>query len=275
MFELFTYVPGYSAPNRNTRNRLDRWLVGLLLAIASTLLFKNTAHADNQPIPFTAHYDVSKGIIPIGSTKRTLKKNSNGHYVFESLTKPQGIAKWFTSGKVVERSTWVYDNKQFIPQEYEYNNSGNDKRRNVKLVFNWEKKQVTNIINGDPWTMPLETGTLDKLLYQLVVMYDLAANKNPLLYQVADGGKLKNYEIQILGKEKLQTELGSFDTVKISRVGKKRQIIFWCADVLNYMPIRIQQRKEDGSKFTADLVKLEGIAIPKSALNVSTDEYDF
>lgn len=277
MFELFTDLPEKTDASRArpiARYNLDTWMLYLLM-ISGILMFENKAQADNQPIQFTAHYDVSKGIIPIGTSVRSLKRNGNGHYVFESLTKPEGIAKWFISGKVMERSTWIYDNNQYIPQEYEYNNSGKDKRRNVKLVFNWEKQRVTNIINGDPWTMPLETGTLDKLLYQLVVMYDLSNNKNPLQYQVADGGKLKHYEIKIIGKEKLQTELGTFDTVKISRAGKKRNIIFWCAEVLNYIPIRIQQQKGDDSKFTADLVKLEGITIPESAKTTISNEYDF
>jgi len=278
VFVLFAYLP--RPPNNNdpmtnpAHHKLALWIVFFLISCGG-LLLTGSATAEHQPKLFTAYYTVSKGIMPIGTTKRSLKKNKSGHYVFESLTKPEGIAKWFIKGNVLERSTWSFDSKQFIPREYEYNNSGSDKRRNVKLVFNWGKKQVTNIINGDPWTMPLDTGTLDKLLYQLVVMYDLTDNKTPLLYQVADGGKLKSYELAIGGEEKLQTELGTFDTVKISRIGKKRKIIFWCAKVLDYMPVRIQQQKQGASKFTADLVKLEGIAIPNNAKNISSEEDDF
>ena len=213
--------------------------------------------AGTEPTPFTAKYKVTKGIMSVGSTKRTLKDEGNGYYVFESVTEPGGIAKLFTTGKVVERSFWRFQNNKLVPHEYTYTNSG-DQKRDVKLEFDWDNYKVTNIINGDPWTMDIAEETLDKLNYQLAIMYDLSQGKNKLLYQVADGGKMKTYDIKIEGEVRLVTELGTFNTLKIVRSTENRTTIMWCAKELQYLPVKIEQKKKDGS-VTAELVDVSGI----------------
>ena len=68
-------------------------------------------------------------------------------------------------------------------------------------IFDWDKNRVINIINGDPWHMAATPGLLDKLLYQLKIMRDLSNGVKNLHYRVADGGKIKDFQLQILGQE--------------------------------------------------------------------------
>jgi hypothetical protein len=216
-----------------------------------------------EPTTFTAKYDVSKGIMAVGSTVRTLRHKGNGQYIFESVTKPGGIARLFTSGQVVERSQWQWQNNRLIPHEYVYVNSG-DQKRNVKLIFDWDENEVTNIINGDPWTMELESETLDKLIYQLAIMYDLEEGHKNLVYRVADGGTMKTYDMKIKGEERLVMDLGVFNTVKVVRHTKNREITMWCARELRFLPVKIQQRRPDDGAVTAELVEISGIPIQDS-----------
>jgi len=224
------------------------------------------------PTPFTAQYQVTKGVMSVGSTTRTLHDKGNGNFVFESVTKPGGIAKLFTRGMVVERSYWHWQENNFIPNKYTYQNSS-DQKRDVKLIFDWQALEVTNIINGDPWTMALEENALDKLLYQLAIMYDLSNGKNSLVYKVADGGTMKTYDVAINGTERLSTDMGVFDTVKVVVTKNNRQTTLWCAEKLQFLPVRIEQRKEDDGPITANLIELEGIPLPgrQSPLKESPD----
>lgn len=217
-----------------------------------------------NPTPFYAEYKVTKGIMSVGTTHRKLEDKGNGYYFFESVTKPDGIAKLFTSGKVVERSYWRLLGDKLVPQEYEYNNSS-DKKRNVKVSFDWDNNKVTNTVNGDPWSMDVEEETLDKLIFQLAVMYDLSQGATLLMYQVADGGKTKTYNIEIVGEERVVTELGTFNTIKVVRTNNNRTTTMWCAKELQYLPAKIEQQKADDSPVTAELVDLKGIKVPKSA----------
>ena len=109
-------------------------------------------------------------------------------------------------------SVWQYApaHQDFQPLEYLYQNINDDKVRNVKLLFDWNKNRVTNIINGDPWHMALSPGVQDKLLFQLKMMQDLK-NGSQLKYSVADGGKIKEYIIENQGNETLEISLGRFN----------------------------------------------------------------
>jgi hypothetical protein len=110
--------------------------------------------------------------------------------------------------------------------------------------------------------MDLEENTLDKLLYQLAIMYDLSAGKNSLIYKVADGGTMKTYDVVISGKERLAMEIGVFDTIKVVITKNNRQTTLWCAEKLQFLPVRIEQRKEDDGPITANLIELTGIPLP-------------
>ena len=217
------------------------------------------------PLPetFTALYKVKKAGITIGETRRELSRKNNqgnGQYLFESVTRPNGVAKLFTNGQVVERSHWAFHQNKPRPSHYTFFNSGSKKKRRVNLDFDWDTNQVTNTINNEPWSMPLEHGTSDKLLYQLRIMQDLPAMTSYLRYPVADGGKLKYYIINIVGKERVRTPLGIFDTVRLRHVKGKRTTTLWCARELGYLPVRIEQRKNDESPVVAVLSSVKGIS---------------
>jgi len=237
--------------------RPRRGLCALLLGLAMATPAIETPAA---PLPerFTAIYALKKSGITIGETKRTLRREP-GHYVFESVTRPKGIAKLFTNGQVVERSTWNFHQQKPRPETYSFFNSGSKKNRNVKLAFDWERNTVINTINGEPWSMPLEQGTQDKLLYQLRLMLDLPTDSPSLRYPIADGGKLKYYDIKIVGNERIRTELGTFDTVRLSRAKGGRKTTLWCARDLNYLPVRIEHREDDDSPVVAVLTSVKGL----------------
>lgn len=243
------------------------WLSLLLIVFLNSSL----AYAAPFPDQFSATYAVKKAGVTIAETRRVLSrdnrhnnKHKNSHenvqYLFESITRPSGIAKLFTSGQVVERSHWQFFQNQPRPLKYTFFNNGGKKKRNVKLDFDWRKNRVINTINGEPWLMPLELGTSDKLLYQLRIMQDLPTIATSLRYPVADGGKLKYYEIEILGQERIRTPLGVFTTLRLRHIKGKRTTTMWCAQELQYLPVRIEQRKGNNSPVTAVLTAVKGFS---------------
>jgi hypothetical protein len=239
----------------------------LLTTLCIALLNIGSSHAAPFPEQFSATYDVKKAGITIGETRRVLSRE-NGQYLFESITRPVGIATFFTDGQVVERSHWQFFQGQPRPLQYTFFNSGGKKKRNIQLDFDWKKNQVINTINNKPWTMPLEHGTSDKLLYQLRIMQDLATATGSLRYPVADGGKLKYYNIKILGKERIRTPLGNFETVRLQHTKGDRQTTMWCAQELDYLPVRIEQRKNNNSPMAAVLTSVTGFNLENKRLSV-------
>lgn len=245
--------------------RVKQLFIALFTSVVASTTPSTCTKAESVLTEFTAYYKVIKGGITVGETKRSVTSVSPEVFEFRSETSPRGIFNWISDAYVLEQSLWRLDNNEPKPLEYNYQNINDDKVRNVKLVFDWEKQRVTNIINGDPWHMALQPGLQDKLLFQLKMMQDLQNGTEALKYAVADGGKIKQYEIEIIGDEILDIALGRFKTVKLQRVTKNKTTIWWCAETLQYLPIKIQQKKQEGSRVVAQLYKLEGIPLPDTA----------
>ena len=250
-----------------TSLRLNWVSLRISLCTIALLTTFGSSHAAPLPEQFTAIYSVKKTGITIGETQRVLSRE-NGQYLFESITRPVGVAKLFTDGQVVERSLWQFYQGHPRPEQYTFFNSGGKNKRNAQLDFNWEKNQVINIINNKPWSMPLEYGTSDKLLYQLRIMQDLPTSATSLRYPIADGGKLKYYEIEILGKERIKTPLGKFEALRLQHTKGSRKTTMWCAQELGYLPVRIEQRKNDDSPVVAVLTSVKGIKSENNRLSV-------
>lgn len=227
-----------------------------IFAALVVALYSACGVAGAFPEKFTATYIVKKGFMDIGEVQRTLTPQGNGKYIFESTTTSSGVASLVVRGKITERSTFSFENNVIKPIEYFYQRTFG-KGKTVRLEFDWEKNTVTNDVDKSPWVMPLEPQTLDKLVYQISLMQDMAPGKKDYTYKIADGGKLKTYQAKVIDEEETETPYGKFHSIKIKRVGDKRGTTLWCAPKLNYLPVRIEQTDDD--EFTAVLKSVTGI----------------
>ena len=199
--------------------------------------------------PFFARYSLTTQGAKIGVTEWTMKAIAADIFVYESRTVAAGIYGLVSDQEVTERSEWQLRDGMIQPLSYSYHRSGGDRERDVAVNFDWETRQAENTAEGHSWRMPVPDGTLDKLSYLLVMMRDLAEAKSPLRYQIADGGRLKVYELRIEGEERIDTALGSLDTVVVRRLrdSDERETLLWCAESLDYMPVKIEHREKDGT----------------------------
>jgi len=216
-----------------------------------------------QEIPdFSANYLVKLNGLQAGELKRNLSTNADGSRQFKSASKAKGVFSFFKPDLVEETSTWNFLGSQIRPQHYLYERTGGKKEKHMSLDFNWQTNQLYIDDKKQPWQLKLESGTLDKLVYQLALMSDLADEQTSFIYRIADGGKLKTYDIRIIEQEVITTPLGKIDTIKLIRYRddkNKRQTTLWCAPKLNYLPVKLEHTEKGGSVFTALLRKLKGM----------------
>ncbi len=245
----------------------------LLLGLAQ-LAWSQGLWASEIP-DFSANYLVKLNGLQAGELKRTLVTNEDGSRLFSSESQAKGVFSLFKPDLVTETSVWQNQDNAIRPIKYVYQRTGGKKEKFMQLDFDWQK----NILHIDdkqhPWSLALKQNTLDKLVYQLSLMADLAENKSQFSYHIADGGKLKTYDIQIKGHEVITTPLGKIDTIKLSRhrdEPKGRETVLWCAPALNYLPVMLEHSEKGGTVFTAVLRQLKGIAITDAfeALQPST-----
>jgi len=220
------------------------------LALACGWLFCFSVWA--FPEEFTATYTLTIGNITIGQATWSLASTGAGQYRYDAVTVPKGPLSLFYKSNRTEHSQWRYENGRIRPLLYRYNRGGK-KDRKARVVFQWKAGVqgggvAINTVNEDTWRMPVPDDVLDKNVYVLALMRDLARGRRDFEYRIADGGKIKTYRFSFLGEESLDTKLGPEKTLMVKRIRESvtRETTFWCAPMLHYLPVKVVHREKDG-----------------------------
>ncbi|MCC7414285.1 MAG: DUF3108 domain-containing protein [Gammaproteobacteria bacterium] len=229
----------------------------LVLAAAAA---SPAAHAE-LPETFTAQYTLSVNGLHVAHMTRALRRIDADLHVFSSRTRAAGIAKLFRGDRVEEESRWRPDGAKVEPVQYRYSQTGGRKQREVTVRFDELSGRIATTVNDQTWHMDMVPGVLDKLVYQLVLMIDLAAGERTLEYRIADGGRIKIYHLEVTGTEHLRTPAGEFDAIRIVRrkSNSARETVIWCAPRLHFLPVRVDYREKNGDLTSAVLESQDGL----------------
>ncbi|HSC83580.1 MAG TPA: DUF3108 domain-containing protein [Pseudomonas sp.] len=197
--------------------------------------------------PFSASYTADWKQVPItGTAGRSLKQLDNGRWElnFEAA---------MLVASLNEVSTLRVENGVLLPLTYHFERSGLGKSKEVELDFDWTEKQVIGTDRGDPVRQTLNRGLLDKSTYQLALQQDVAAGKQSMSYQVIDGDDLETYDFRVLGEERVRTQAGLIDAIKVERVRdptqSSRKTVLWFAKDWDYLLVRLHQVEKDGKEY--------------------------
>ncbi|UFH48345.1 DUF3108 domain-containing protein [Pseudomonas sp. KNUC1026] len=216
------------------------------LLLACALLAPLAQAADLKP--FSASYTADWKQLPMsGTAERSLKANADGSWnlAFKASMMIASLS---------ENSTFKFDKGTVQPVSYTYERGGLGKSKSVNLTFDWAAKKITGNDRGDPITLPLNGGVLDKSSYQVALQEDVAAGKKSMSYQVVDGDEVDTYDFRVLGSEKVTTKAGVVDAIKVERVRDpsqtKRTTVMWFAKDWDYLLVQLQQTETDGKEYT-------------------------
>lgn len=212
--------------------------------------------------PFVASYSLHSMGTRFADMRRSFSRLQNGEYVYRSDTHTVGLLALFRKDHIIEKSTWKYTAGRLQPLHYSYQRTGGRRDRNVIVNFDWSSRRIVNSVNGHSWHMPIQAYIMDKLLYQLAIMYDLQRGKKNINYAIADGGKIKEYDFERIGEDRLDTPIGKFSTLKLIRhkPNSKRRTVIWCARELGYMPVKVENVEKNGRETTAIIETLSGLS---------------
>lgn len=234
-------------------------LISGVLSIA-LLSAATVTQAADLPKTFDNEYKAKLYGFNITVTNRLTKTGTNQ---YDLLFKAESMI-----GSITETSRMLWDAEQqtVTPLRYVYARRGLGKKRDAELLFDWQKKTVTNNVQKTTWSMDIAQKVQDKLSYQLQLQQDLINGHSNFNYQIADGGRLKEYKFEKIGEEMLETPLGKVMTVKVkrSRENDDRITYAWLAKDWEHMLVRLQQ-EEGGDAYTIYIskAKLDGKAITK------------
>lgn len=209
------------------------------------------ASADGAPPLFSAHYGVYADGFKVGEMERHLRALDADTYTLETKAVTTGLVAIFKQDEYIERSTWKSGKESYLPVEFYSRYRGRSKEVVERLRFDWERNVVLSLRDGKETELPVESGVLDKLMYQVVMRDELERGVTRLKYRVADRGKIEDYELEVVGREVIDTVLGKQPTVKV----RKGTTLLWCATELDYLPVKLEQR-DDGHTLASHLVSL-------------------
>lgn len=228
-----------------------------LLLYCFAILFNSTCHANEPFIPdFQAEYLLKHNGIEIGHVELNVKQTSANQYSLTSSTQTSGLLAFIRDDDVVETSIYEMVDQQLRPITYQYQEHLGDGRKNVNLTFDWNTLKVSNASKGHVWKLDISNGVLDKALMQIALMHDVGNTNKNLIYQIADGGRLKTYAFTRLGTEKITINETTYNTIKLARKKDDKPLItyYWCATDLYNLPILLQRKKTYGT-FEMRLIK--------------------
>jgi len=243
-------------PGKSFFSNYLQLLIGLLM-----LAFVSPVSAiDSQPYPeFDAIYDARVNGIPIAEASFSLHRLGNGDFVYQQKSTPVGIASLLFGAKVSTASSrWRFTNNRIQALEYRSSKEDGDADDNLHLIFNWKTAHVENVSTDGPWQTKMPKDTLDKLVMQMALLFELREGITEFQYPVAHQGRIKQYRFKQTGKEKVQLPIGEYDTLIVERLDDDRdKSIIWSAPELNYFPLRFLKRKQSGLEIELLLRKVE------------------
>ncbi len=206
---------------------------------------------------YSAHYELYKGFFHFGDTYRVYTVDNKGNFAFESETKPLQSLSWLLDGYILERSSGRVSKKGWRVDKYLFQKVHGKRKWIEDMSFDWREGQVKVKTEKQQWSFAIPADAKDKLIYQVTVMDELSKGHRDFIYHIAAKRKLETWDIGVVGEERLETPLGTYDTIKVTRKNDKRRTVLWCAKSLDYLPVKIEYTETDGSSFTAKLIALD------------------
>ena len=232
---------------------MNKYLPGLLLLTVT--LASATLQAATMP-DFEASYTLKRGNLRIGSATVLLRTDADSGYLYESHSWPVRWVSWFLKDQLKQSSRGKITADGIRPVRYRYQRSGGSRDRKDDIVFDRENNTVKNIAAGRTWETDMPPDTIDKLVSQLGMVFALQQGKKDVTFNIADDDEIRQYHFKVVGHETLTVPAGTFETVKIIKLRKKkkkRETYIWCAPALNYLPVRIWQHETDDAEYTSEL----------------------
>lgn len=218
-----------------------------LIVAAHLLSASFTLAAAPTPLtPQTAEYQVNYGNIELGKARYQLPVAEDNVYQYRF---DSDVSLLVLSDRRNVRSEFTLDGDQLTPMRYTHNRKGTGPSFQEQTAFAKGQSVVHSRYKDERAKLPYTEVLYDPLMAQLQFRLDMVKGKKELHYTMVKEGEIDEYDFRVVGKERMNIDSGSYETIKIEvvRDSKKRQTFFWMAPDLAYLPVRLTHF-EKGSK---------------------------
>ena len=220
------------------------------LALAFVLPFALSINSAQAFEPFQANYSFNIAGLLNGTATRTLTVQDNiWNYSFKASVASLATASEFSNFRI--KSSKNNDNSVPAPRieslDHSYNFKFLTNKKNNSFKVDWDNQVVNATNQNGNRTYPAQVGMLDMLDLELQVREDIKRKKLQPFYLLADDKGISKISFVNEGAEKVSTDAGTYDTLRIRLVqeNQNRKTYFWLAPKLDYLPVKVRQ--DDGN----------------------------
>ncbi len=236
----------------------ESFVAGVLALFATAAIAGGGGNDLPSPlVPFEAEYQLTDGSSRVGSAVFGLEP-ADGGWRYYSRVKPEGLYALLI-GKVSDSTLLEVHDSGLRPLRFRHQGSKSDER--IEVEFDWAagEARVSGPERND--TLPLEPGTHDQFSAMLALTLALAGDEDRLeLPTIDDEGEAEPLVFERAGQESITVPLGTWDTIRVRRIreNSKRETESWLAPELDWVPVRIDQRKKGELVARLELIGLNG-----------------
>jgi hypothetical protein len=237
------YYPKAESNFRLTPINTAATLLATLLATAIAIAAVPVKAADVELQPYTAQY-ITKAMGLSVTLERKLARDATGAY-----TLTNGGSKMMIAG-FNETSKFHIENSKIVPESYVYQGTGLMNRRR-EVQFTPGADTVRSLYKDKWYDLPATSNTFDRMSQQEQLRLRLMQDDTPkesITFTVADGKRVKDYELNYIGEETLKTPMGRVKTLHFARKHDdlERKSDTWLAPAWDYMVVKATHF-DDGS----------------------------
>ena len=229
---------------------------GLAALIAAVLLGNAASAAAEELRPYKATYNgIWHGMTVAVSTLQL--EQTGDTWKFSSRSEGRGIGK-LASGVFPPLQVSVVRVTDQGVMPVSFKSSGGDAGKSIELNYDWQAHKVTGTYEGTPVDLPLTPQVQDDGSVQLGLMVELLAGRTPATVQLIDKNSVREYEFTRDGEATIKTAMGDVHTVvfKSQKKYSPRITRFWCAPDRGFIPMRVQQKRDDDVQWALEIQSL-------------------
>lgn len=206
---------------------------------------------------YDARYEVRRGGSEYGEATRKLVQDENGHYRLANETE---ISFLFLSDVRRYESSFRFADGHIEPAEFRFKRSGTGRNKSIHVRFDTAAQKVIDVAADVPLPVTWQQGLMDEASMLEQLRIDLAhSDQQEFSYHIIDDKGANDVQrFRRVGNEQLRLPYGEVEAVKVERVrkSKKRETLYWFAPELDYVLVKMLQKKEGDEVATLLLEQL-------------------
>ncbi len=230
-----------------------RQIAGVLMA-GGLLLAAGGLEADSKPPagaptlalpPHQAVYHATVVRIPVRATLR-LERQQDGLYHYRSWVEPRGVLSFIRRDLSESSLVRLGKDGSIVPISYRKRDEFSERHSDMRFDPTGGKMHIR--FRDQETTSDWEPGIYDFLSLRLALAHDLARDALQDVYRVVDDrSRVQEVDVEVGGREQLDTPLGMLDTVRLEyrNRDRNRHYRLWIAPGMDAALVRLEQY-EDG-----------------------------